>query len=30
VDAGLDRIITLSTGITGRPDNRLLVVAVER
>lgn len=30
VDAGLDRLLTLSTGITDRPNNRLLVVAVER
>ncbi len=30
VDAGRDRLLTLSTGITDRPDNRLLIVAVER
>ena len=30
VDAGRDHILTLSTGITDRPNNRLLVVAVER
>ena len=30
VDAGRDHILTLSTGITGKPNNRLLVVAVER
>jgi len=29
LDAGTDRILTLSTGITGMPDNRLLIVAVE-
>ena len=30
VDAGRDRLLTLSTGITDRPNNRLLIVAVER
>ena len=30
VDAGRDHLLTLSTGITGKPDNRLLIVAVER
>ena len=30
LDAGLDHIITLSTGIDGMPNNRLLIVAVER
>ncbi len=30
VDASRDHILTLSTGITGKPDNRLLIVAVER
>ena len=30
VDAGRDHLLTLSTGITDRPDNRLLIVAVER
>ena len=30
VDAGRDHLLTLSTGITDRPDNRLLSVAVER
>lgn len=30
VDAGRDKLLTLSTGITGQPDNRLLIVAVER
>ena len=30
VDAARDHILTLSTGITDRPNNRLLVVAVER
>lgn len=30
VDADRDRLLTLSTGITDRPENRLLIVAVER
>ena len=30
VDANWDHILTLSTGITDRPNNRLLIVAVER